>query len=267
MKHLTKIRKTRLKAERRLILRPRLAVLKAFHKTCVKNLPANAIHPTASELFRIKSVWNIVNDVPATVPFTQGHLAPIREDFDNIIRNWREDIELKLLELISPGLSEITDTINARRIFNQATTVFSCSYPGCSRFLWYPEVMMHACATRPYHDDDAEIDVQIMNDCLHQTFWNFNRCITVNPEHVAMVYDLFAEVGWDPLTGTGKDLSSTPIFECTSCYRSATGRAMMTGAQAVRLPPLFSGGFRADNELIARPLFRPSRGSWWHSCQ
>jgi hypothetical protein len=244
-----------------------LVVLKAFHKTCVKTLPVNAIHPTASELFRVKSVWNIINDVPATIPFTQEHLSPIRKDFDNIIRNWREDIELKLLELLSPGLSEIKETINAKWIFSLATSVFSCSYPGCSRFLRYPEVMMHACATKPYHDDDAEIDVQIMNDCLHQTFWNFNRCITVNTEHVALVYDLLTKVGWDPLTTNGQQLN-TPIFECTPCYRSATGRAVMTGAQAVRLPPFVFGGFRADNHaLIARPLFRPSRASWRGSCQ
>ena len=264
VQHLTKIRTSRLKAERRLVLRPRLLVLKAFHKTCVKTLPVNAIHPTASELFRVKSVWNIINSVPAVTLFTQKHLAPIRNDLDNIIRDWREDIELKLLELVSPGLSDIKETIDVKKIFNLATSVFSCSYSGCSRFLRYPEVMMHACATKARHEDDAEIDVQIMNDCLHQTFWNFNRCITVNPEHVAMLCDLLTMVGLDPLTTTVQELNiMDPIFECTPCYRSATGRAMMTWAQAVRLPPLcIRGRVHTDNHaLIARPLFRPSRSS------
>jgi hypothetical protein len=234
VKHLTKIRTLRLKAERRLVLRPRLVVLKAFHKTCVKSLSVNAIHPTVSELFRVNSVWNVINDVPATTLFTQEHLAPIRKDFDNIISNWREDIELKLLELLSPGLSEIKGTSHGRQILNRATSVFYCSYPGCSRFLWYPEVMMHACATKPYHDDDAEIDIQIVNDCLHQSFWNSNRCITVNPEHVALVCDLLTKVSWSPFSTTGHELN-WPIYECTPCYQSATGRAMMTGKQAVSL--------------------------------
>ena len=238
MKHLTKIRTLRLKADRRLVLRPRLVALKAFHKRCVKSLPVNAIHPTASELFRVKSVWNIINDVPATTPFTQEHLTPIRKDFDNIISNWREDIEMKLLELLSPGLSEIKGTSNARQILNRATSVFSCSYPGCSRFLWYPEVMMHACATKPYHDDKAEIDIQIMNNCLHQSFWNSNRCITVNPEHVALVHNLLTKVSWSPFSTSSHELN-WPIYECTPCYQSATGRAMMTGTQAVRLAQPF----------------------------
>jgi len=243
VKHLTKIRTLRLKAERRLVLRPRLVALKALHKTCVKSLPVNAIHPTVSELFCVKSVWNIINDVPATTPFTQEHLAPIRKDFNNIVSNWREGIEQRLLELLSPGLSEIQGTSNGRGILRLATSVFSCSYPGCSRFLWYPEVMMHACATKPYHDDNAEIDIQIMNDCLHQSFWNFNRCITVNPEHVALVYDLLTKVGWSPSSTTGHELN-WPIYECRPCYQSTTGRAMMSGTQAVRLPPpLFPGFF------------------------
>ncbi|KIM49546.1 hypothetical protein M413DRAFT_21747 [Hebeloma cylindrosporum] len=232
VKHLAQLRASRLKAERQLVLRPRLAALKAFHKICVKSLPVDAIHPTASELFRVKSVWNIINDVPATVPFTQHHLAPVRDDFDNIIREWREDIEDQLLELLSPGLSDIKDPAFRRKTFKLATSTFSCSYPGCSRFLRYPEVMMHACATKPHHGDDFDIDIQIMNGCLNQSFWNFNRCITVNPEHIALVHDLLIKVDIDPLTATGRhwDLA---IYECTSCYRDATGRAFMTFGHAL----------------------------------
>ncbi|KIM49547.1 hypothetical protein M413DRAFT_21748 [Hebeloma cylindrosporum] len=232
VRHLTKIRTSRLKAERQIVLRPRLAVLKAFLNACVKSLAVNAIHPTASELFRFESVRNIINDVPATVPFTQQHLAPIREDFGKIIRVWREDIEDQLLELLSPGLSHIRGLPARWAIFNLATAMFSCSYPGCSRFLRYPEVMVHACATKPYHDEGLDIDIQIVNDSLNQAFWNFNRCITVNPVHVALVCDLLTKVGRNPSTANAQDWDLA-IYECTSCYRSATGQAMVTLGRAL----------------------------------
>jgi hypothetical protein len=71
-----------------------------------QNLPVNAMHPTASDFFRAETIRNIIDGVPDTTPFTQEHLAPVHKDFDKLIRDWREEIANKLLDLLSPGLSD-----------------------------------------------------------------------------------------------------------------------------------------------------------------
>ena len=211
----------------------RLNVLKVFHTTLTASAwtPGNSIYPNTAELFRIPAVRNLIDSVPNTSQFTQGNLAPIYNDFPNLMHWWRQDIELKLIDLICEKPFN-REAIDREYVFNLATSLFSCSK--CSRFLRYLRVVMHACATLPFLRENSDLDTILLTSTLGETFWNLNGCITVNVVHVALLVRLLIMANLTWATTTIQELNArNPIFECIPCNDERMGRATMTWARVV----------------------------------
>ncbi|KIM49552.1 hypothetical protein M413DRAFT_438740 [Hebeloma cylindrosporum] len=247
------IKSTRVEKERRALLKDRLAALNTLRETCVSTLPANAICPTSADLFRLPLVRNIIDTVPATVDFTADDLQPIALSFDDLTLQWRKEIELKLLGLIQAAEgSDVQNSLDAEAVLNLATSFFSCKH--CDRFLRYPAVLMHSCATKSSYNfppkDDPDRDHVYAAEFLRQIYWNADQSITRKPEHVAVVSRLLDMVGFDAKTATVEDMDAlNPLFECTSCNSFSEGRAIMTW-QTVLVHRFQRHRFEGDIELV-----------------
>lgn len=231
IQYMVQVQKVRLINARWHTLPQRLKVLKDFHGN--RAVAWNCIYPTTAELFRIPAVRNLIDSAPNTSAFTLHNLAPIHRDMPILMRWWRQDMELKLIDLIC-GEHSNREAIDREYMFNLATSFFSCSK--CSRFLRYPKVVVHACATLPFLRRDSDLDTVILTNTLRESFWNLSGCITVNVAHVALLVRLLdmAHLTW--ATTTIQELDTRdPIFECISCNDARMGRATMTWAQVVRL--------------------------------
>jgi hypothetical protein len=231
------VKSRRVQKERRDLLRERLPALNTVRETCVSTLPANAIYPTTADLFRIPLVRNIIDTVPTTGDFTNDDLEPVSLSFDVLNLQWQKEIELKLLDLIQAAEgSDKHDSLDAEAVLNLATSFFSCK--GCARFLRYPAILMHPCATKwnfqaPEKDDPDHLYIA---EIRRETFWNSNHNITMKPEHIAVVSRLVDMVGLNPKTATVQDLDTlNPIFECISCNSLSEGRATMSWQTVVCL--------------------------------
>jgi hypothetical protein len=227
---MSEIQTFRLQVARWTILQPRIDVLKAFHTSCIMSLPVNCIYPTTIELYRIPFIQSIIDSVPSTDSFTQDNLAPVRLDFVNLVLLWRQEIELKLVDLIRAG-SHSGEEIDRESMFNLATSLFSCCT--CSRFLRYPKVIRHACATQNKFMEGTDLDLKVMNH-LGETFWNRNGCIAVNVYHISLLVQLLSMANLNWSTTTVQELNARgPIFECIPCNDERTGRATMTWDRVV----------------------------------
>jgi len=219
----------RVRKERRALLRERLAALNTVRETCISTLPANAIYPTTADLFRIPFVRNIIDTVPATGNFTSDDLEPVSLSFDILNLQWQKEIEQKLLDLIQVAKgSDVQDSLDAEAVLTLATSFFSCG--GCPRFLRYPAILMHPCATKYRYQalEKDDPDQLYLAEIREETFWNTNHYISMKPGHVAIVSRILGMVGLDPKTATAQEVDAlNPIFECISCNNLSMGRAIM----------------------------------------
>ena len=227
----------RVQQERRALLRDRLAVLNTVRETCVSTLPANAIYPTTADLFRIPFVRSIINTVPTTGDFTSDDLEPVSLSFDVLNLQWQKEIKQKLLDLIQAAEgSDVQDSLDAEAVLTLATSFFSCR--GCPRFLRYPAILMHPCATKYKYQalEKDDPDHLYIAEIREETFWNTNHYISVKPEHVAVVSRMLDMVGLNPKIATAQEMDAlNPIFECISCNNLSVGRAIMSWKTVVCL--------------------------------
>jgi hypothetical protein len=230
----------RVQQERRTFLRGRLAALNTVRETCVSTLPANAIYPTTTDLFRIPFVRSIIDTVPATGDFTSDDLEPVRLSFDDLNLQWQKEIEQKLMDLIQAAKgSDVQDSLDAKAVLTLATSFFSCRR--CPRFLRYPAILMHPCATKYNHQalEKDDPDYLYIAEIREETFWNANHYISMKLGHIAIVSRILDVVGLDPKTATAQEMDAlNPIFECISCNNLSAGRAIMSWKTAVCLSDL-----------------------------
>ncbi|KIM49545.1 hypothetical protein M413DRAFT_438730 [Hebeloma cylindrosporum] len=223
--HMVEVRKRRLFTERMSFLSNRLRLLRDFYTS---HMAPGVMYPTTGDFFRIPGVGKLIDSVPSTGPFTQGHLKPILDPytFRHFMLWWKQDIEVKLRDLISSkrGSGSATD-------LNLATSLFSCSE--CSRFLRHPDILTHACASLPFYQEDADFDARIVTLVLQESFWNSNGCIdAVDQSSFSLLIHLLSLANLDWEKATIEDLNKS-LFECIPCNDERLGRATMTWDRAM----------------------------------
>jgi hypothetical protein len=214
--------------------------LKAIRQAWVENLPANSIYPTTSEFTRLPLVQNIFGKLAKDENLTEADLESIRVALDDLNIEWQGKIKNELFQIVSKS-SEDT-VLDPQTALNLATTFFACTTCYRSRFLRYPNVLMHKCATaldwKSSHEGDLE--TRFLRQHCKETLWNYKGDIVIKPEHTAFVAELVRLAGLDPKTATVQEMDALdPIFECVHCNSFALGRATMTWKTAVRPFSLF----------------------------
>ncbi|KDR81924.1 hypothetical protein GALMADRAFT_221811 [Galerina marginata CBS 339.88] len=244
------VKTRRLARERHDKLLHRLPILKSILETFVATLPANALHPSAGELFRDSVVWDIIINTPSTVDFKKEHFDPIVPMLPDIVLRWKRKIEEKLLHLIRTAAPEYT--FDPETVFQLATTAFSCS--GCgykNQSLWHPRVLMHSCATKNDYSAVEDADLNDVKSALRQVYWNYRLCLSFKPYDLQLLSKVVGMCGLDPNTATAVDMDVVnPIFECVACNRPQLGRATMTWREVCVHSRVHSAGPEMTLELM-----------------
>lgn len=215
------------------IARKRLDDLKAIRQAWVETLPVNSIYPTTSELTRLPLVQNIFDNLAKDENLTEANLESIRLELDNLNIEWQKNIKDELIELVSKGSEDAVDPETA---LNLATTFFACMTCYPLRFLRYPNVLMHKCATTLNwrSSNEGDFETRFLRKHCKETFWNSKGDIVIKPEHTAFIAELVRLAGLDPKRATLQEMDALdPIFECVSCNTFVQGRATMTWKTAV----------------------------------
>ncbi|KDR81923.1 hypothetical protein GALMADRAFT_276573 [Galerina marginata CBS 339.88] len=227
------VKSKRLTKERHALLNPRLVVLDKVLRTHISTLPANALHPSTSELFLHPTVQDTINNTPSTVDFTEDSFATILPMFPAITVCWQQKIEAQLLDLIRNAAPEYS--FDPETVLQLATTSFTCSRPSCyprheSQALRHPRVLMHSCATSAIgYQHEEDVDLLSVRSILRQVYWNDRQSISFNPSNLKLMAEVLEICGFDSKTTTAAEMdAANPILECVTCNNVYEGRATLT---------------------------------------
>ena len=168
--------------------------------------------------------------------------------FTQLAEGWRALKEEELFQMLpSDPEAAITSTSAATKvaILDRATTVFRCNAVGCGKYLFYPYVLTHPCASSPTfqpltsapakeqdHSDAptpfAYATLPLLPEAcrvVDSVPWNSggNR-IFFDPEASAHAKAIVEACGLDPAYATAADIVMMNLtFECVTCRSSGEG--------------------------------------------
>ena len=233
------------------MLEKRLKVLRKFHKSCVSQLPRNALVPSSADLFIHPLVRGLIEDTPNDgSKFTIAHLDPVKDSFLEISRQWVDEVKSKLFTMVQSSLrsdensKEQPDQRDIDTILSLATTFFHCS--GCSRDYYrdshetsfrYKRAIIHACAREWSSQTECPEPLETLRENLKKLPWNTSNDISFSSRAHRTMRDIVALCGLDPDTTTAKEMNDIdPIFECVTCNSPSNGRCTMTWECIVSCP-------------------------------
>ncbi|CAA7265273.1 unnamed protein product [Cyclocybe aegerita] len=229
-------KKTRLFEEKKKVIKKRMPILKRSYDIWVSTLPANAVCPPLSEVFRTPFVQEMFYSTPATAGETDDFLPSISASADAVIQQWLEKGIADLIKIpeekIIPFslIKDISSTTQSEAFpvaaLELATTSFVCNNSECGP-LQYPRVLMHTCpaSSKPSQFDDR--DEKVVFELTGQTYWNTGRSIRIVRDSKTIV-EIVKLCGYDPRTTTAKEMDeANPILICIKC-NDKSGRATMT---------------------------------------
>ncbi|KAF8881929.1 hypothetical protein CPB84DRAFT_1791318 [Gymnopilus junonius] len=221
-------KQARLELRRKTLLKRRLRALRDVLRTYISTLPANSLHPSTGELFRMPDIRGMVYDEES-----HESLEPVLAMLPQLTVQWQADIKGQLLSLIKTARPDYT--FDPDTVFNLATTFFICSSCGSSVCLRYPEVLMHKCATNLGYQSisDQNSEAYYLGDAVSEIFWNATGRIKYQQEYVKSMAEIVQMAGFDPATTSTAEMNSAnPIFECIGCNDDSVGRATFSWLQA-----------------------------------
>ena len=212
----------RLRMERDTLLAKRLPILRNIYTTCVETYPVNSIIPGASDVFLDPVVQDLLIRPPLSTTFTDKDLETVGAFFPDIVLRWRNKMEAKLLNMISPHQNNTSESL-----LQLATTIFSCR--GCyDKPLTYPRVLIHQCASyrgTPVIDEDQPV----LRSFLDSSYWNSGNFITFDAPKIVSLSEAIKLCGLDPKSATREEMDKlNPIFECLACNNVRKGRCTLT---------------------------------------
>ncbi|KDR85932.1 hypothetical protein GALMADRAFT_218999 [Galerina marginata CBS 339.88] len=224
IEHMEDFRRERLHRDRRAMLMERLPILKDVYQTYILSLPANALHPTAGELFRSPVVQELIN----TSSFTKAHMETIIPILPHLTLRWQKELEDKLCQLISTACGA-EYPFDPEKVLHLATTSFSCGRCSSGKSLTHPRVLVHSCATSWSRDGcPMEVDEKACNSVLEQVYWNSRGDITFKLDDLKQMQDVIQMCGLDAKTTTRLEMDeANPILECIPCNDIHRGRATL----------------------------------------
>jgi hypothetical protein len=190
--------------------------------------------PWFSEVLKMEPFKSTVYESPPSRTVTKEDFQQYRVQLPGLLQEWKEAACAKLVKLIqqSPvihGSSNGRPATPEFSVLDLATTVFSCKR--CSKPLFYPRVLSHACPTQTHFGNSPVLD---------STIWDGGGLdeVAYDPAHAIKVVTAF---GKDPATATTKEMDEyNQRVECLRCRIDLRipRRLFMPWRLAVRTPHL-----------------------------
>lgn len=232
------LRRNRQQTERRELLDKRLLVLNVAIGNYAMKFPPNTPLPKTPDIFKLPLVLNIINSRPDD-EFKAEDLNPFIELYPEIARQWKQEKEAQLLEMIRSSCGE-SYTFDPNTVLGLATTMFSCV--SCRSYdsgpVWYPRILIHCHAKKASSmlpDPQADFDTQIMEQTTRSVAWKSRNIFSFLNNERLFLSDVLKEFGFDPETITAEEMNALdPIFECIPCNDIRRGRYTMKWTHLVR---------------------------------
>ena len=230
----------RLREDRKALLKKRQHLIKQVRSDYVATCAVNEVIPPASDLYLFPPLRHIVEDTPVENEVTLETFHEVQDLIPKFIAVWKVQTCEKLMGMIAEATKKDEPQVYVPQPdVNLATSVFRCNKYECnqSRPLFYPAVLMHACASEYTYfnaiEDDDEDLVDFCTNCrLHP--WNAGNVISFWTAASQTAAELVELCGRDPKTTTIQEMDcADPIFECVYCGSDRQGRLMMTWRRGV----------------------------------
>ncbi|CAA7265272.1 unnamed protein product [Cyclocybe aegerita] len=235
------LKEKRIAREKKVLYQDRLTLLKRVYEVYVETLPVNSVHPNTADLFSNPVVRDIVLSDPRSAEFTEDNLEVVQQSFEQLVAQWRKDVDTMLIDLIKKSCPEYE--FDPATVLHLATSIFSCN--GCSHHGEYtrhsssmsPSVALaHRCARQMgySYDDSVDPETRAAQAAISQVTWNFTKRIFFDAKTLPVMTHLVELCGLDAARATAKELDELdPIFECLTCNNPRTGRATIRWSYAM----------------------------------
>ncbi|KAJ2914896.1 hypothetical protein MD484_g5510, partial [Candolleomyces efflorescens] len=182
------------------------------------------------ELVTLDPFKSIIYGTPARIDvkklagsFPEGLLG----SFSSALKSWKDDIDSRLLGLVSRGLGLDSESKLDTTALSRATTIFACSVAGCKKLLTYPKVISHKCFVKtrshsapeePCGDSNCEECTQGMSCPLNQ---HCDLVISFHKKGSTWAKTIVTLIDADPevLTCAEMDASGC-LLECKTCSQA-----------------------------------------------
>jgi len=230
----------RLREDRKAMLKKRQHLIKQVRSDYVATCAVNEIIPPASDFYLFPPFRHIVEDTPVEDEVTLETFHEVMNLIPEFIAVWKVQTCEKLMGMIAETTKKDEPQVDmSQPDLNLATTVFKCNKYECNqtRPLFYPAVLMHACASEYIYmhaiEDDDEDLVDFSTNCRLRP-WNAGKVISFWTGASQTAAELVELCGRDPKTTTIQEMDcANPIFECEYCGSDRQGRLMMTWRRGV----------------------------------
>lgn len=228
----------RSREDRKAMLKKRQHLIKQVRSDYVATCAVNEVIPPASDFYLFPPLRHIVEDTPVEVEVTLETFHEVMNLIPDFIAVWKVQTCEKLRGMIAEANKkdepQVDTPVTPQPDVNLATAVFRCSKYECnlSRPLFYPAVLMHACASEYTYihaiEDDDEDLVDFSTNCRLRP-WNGGKVISFFTAASQTAAELVELCGRDRKTTTIQEMDcANPIFECEHCRSERQGRLMMT---------------------------------------
>ncbi|KAL0568949.1 hypothetical protein V5O48_013017 [Marasmius crinis-equi] len=208
--------------------RGRYSALREFY-TKLQNDNPYAILPSLGDLVLTHQIRTLIDHTPLTKELTADDFSTFVSMksfvFSRLAQQWRSAKETEILEI----LREAVPTAEKSSSLHLATTVFRCNAVDCGQVLFYPDVLVHPCASSPAFQP-ATTTVPTKESCppfispdackmVESDPWNAGKNrISFDHEASANARAIVEACGLDPAVATANDMAlKNPCIECITC--------------------------------------------------
>jgi hypothetical protein len=225
-------RNARIEAERSAVLHERHLTLQKLYKDYVaENTSKETYLPPFGDIMACEIFDSVLWDTPLDTTVTEEDFADGFTMVPAFIEEWKQKKTEKLLQLVREARP--TTTVES---LGSVDTIFYCRYCGCSKPLYYPQVLNHSCFTGARRNDSYNPRNDSYNPYLKlgQYPWtdspysvNYSVSMSDRMKAILQACGLPSDVTWDQLD------ELNPMLECKTCEESVRGRYFLRWRKAV----------------------------------
>ncbi|KAF9040061.1 hypothetical protein BJ165DRAFT_1407195 [Panaeolus papilionaceus] len=228
---MTKIRDTRIEAEKRALYKTRIEVLHRTYPQAVKDwMPSGVGAPYVSDIFIVPRIRAVVVDTPPEVIVTAAHFFD-KDSFLTIVEEAKVIRNVKFVKILKEGYASLKKEYDPATVTRLATTVFGTSLQ--HRLPDYEVLNVPQAFYRKFEfPSQSKAQLSLVESIAVDVFkygpWNSdNRIVFHNTAH-QIVCNLITMCGLDPDTTTVEEMNEAhAFFECTRCNSRSEGRLML----------------------------------------
>lgn len=237
-------------------LQAKIVTLKEIYNAYLITLPATDFYPNTADIYGDPNVKEVLK---GNTELSADQIEILNAMFPEILQNWREPLERKLLHLVSNSVEPFV--FDPSCVLDVAATTFRCG--NCLHYMQAKRTITHRCNRDPiyFYGKSTDEEQTFLKDTIKEIPWNTGDYMAFSPQVSKQVAEALETCSFDRATKVEQLEKLDPIFECLACHNVQSGRCMMRWFGLVRISPssMMSAKFRgqyshSNSHLSSRPI-------------